>query len=49
MFKNFESFFIELELSKKNKWWLSFSSNPNKGNTKQYLSYISKGLDEFKL
>ena len=45
-FDNFEGFFIELELSKKNKWLLSYSYNPNKGNIKQRLSNISKGLDE---
>ena len=45
-FENFESFFIELELSKKNKWLLSYSYNPHKGNAKQHLSNISKGLDE---
>ena len=45
-FENFEGFFIELELSKKNKWLLSYSYNPHKGNTKQHLSKISKGLDE---
>ena len=45
-FENFEGFFIELELSKKNKWLLSYSYNPHKGNTKQHLSNISKGLDE---
>ena len=39
-------FFIELELSKKNKWMLSYSYNSYKGNTKQHLSNISKGLDE---
>ena len=44
--ENFEGFFIELELSKKNKWLLSYSYNPHKGNTKQHLSNISKGLDE---
>ena len=33
-FENFEGFFIELELSKKNKWLLSYSYNPHKGNTK---------------
>ena len=37
---------IELVLSKKNKWLLSYSNNPHKANTKQYLSNISKGLDE---
>ena len=45
-FDNFEDFFIELELSKKNKWLLSYSYNPHKGNIKQHLSNISKGLDE---
>ena len=45
-FDNFESFFIELESSKKNKWLLSYSYNPYKGNIKQHLSNISKGLDE---
>ena len=45
-FENFQGFFIELELSEKNKWLLSYSYNPRKGNTKQYLSNISKGLDE---
>ena len=45
-FENFEGFFIELELSKKNKWLLSYSYNPHKGNTKQHLSNISKSLDE---
>ena len=45
-FENFEGFFTELELSKKNNWLLSYSYNPPKGNTKQYLSNISKGLDE---
>ena len=44
--ENFEGFFIELELSKKTKWLLSYSCNPHKGNTKQHLSNISKGLDE---
>ena len=39
-------FFIELELSKKNKWMLSYSYNSYKGNTKQHHSNISKGLDE---
>ena len=37
-FENFEGFFIELELSKKNKWLLSYSYNPHKGNTKQHIS-----------
>ena len=32
-FKNFEGFFIELELSRKSKWFLSYSYNPHKGNT----------------
>ena len=45
-FENFDAFFIELELSKKNKWLLSYSYNPHKDNTKQHLSNISKGLDE---
>ena len=45
-FDNFEGFFIELELSKKNKLLLSYSYNPHKGNTKQHLSNISKGLGE---
>ena len=45
-FENFEGFFIELEMSKKNKWLLSYSNNPHNGNTKQHLSNISKGLDE---
>ena len=31
-FENFEGFFIELELSKKNKWLLSYSYSPHKGN-----------------
>ena len=31
-FDNFEGFFIELELSKKSKWLLSYSYNPHKGN-----------------
>ena len=44
--ENFEGFFIELELSKKNKWLLSYSLVIAKGNTEQYLSNISKGLDE---
>ena len=35
-FKNFEGFFIKLDLSKKNKWWLSYSYNPDKSNTKQH-------------
>ena len=45
-FDNFEGFFIELELSKKDKWLFSYSYNPHKGNIKQHLSNISKGLDE---
>ena len=45
-FGNVEGFFIDLELSKKNKWLLSYSYSPYKGNTKQHLSNISKGLDE---
>ena len=45
-FEDFEGFFSELELSKKNKWLLSYSYNPHKGNTKQRLPNISKGLDE---
>ena len=45
-FDNFEGFFTELELSKKNKWLLSYSYNSHKGNIKQHLSNISKGLDE---
>ena len=45
-FENFEGFFIELKLSKKSKWLLSYFYNSHKGNTKQYLSNISKGLDE---
>ena len=45
-FENFEAFLIELELSKKNKWLLSYSYNPHKGNTKQHLSNISTGIDE---
>ena len=28
------------------KWLLSYSFNPHKGNTKQHLSNIWKGLDE---
>ena len=28
--QNFEGFFIELKLSKKNKWLLSYSYNPHK-------------------
>ena len=38
--------FTELELSKKKKWLHNYSYNPHKGNTKQHLSNISKGLDE---
>ena len=45
-FASIESLLIKLELSKKNKWYLSYSYNPNKDNTKQHLSNISKGLDE---
>ena len=45
-FENVEGFFIELELSKGNKWLLSYSCNPHKGSTKQHLSNISKGLEE---
>ena len=41
MFENFEIFFVELELSKKNKWLLNYSYNPHKGNTKQHLPKIS--------
>ena len=44
--ENFEGFFIELELSKKNKWLLSYSYNSNKITKKKHLSNISKGLDE---
>ena len=33
-------------MSKKNKWFLSYSYNPRKGNTKQHLSNVSKDLDE---
>ena len=33
-------------MSQKNQWQLSYSYNPHKGNTKQYLSNVSKGLDE---
>ena len=29
-----------------NKWLLSYFYNPRKGNTKQHLSNVSKGLDE---
>ena len=35
MSENFEGFFIELDLSKKIEWLLSYSYNPHKGNTKQ--------------
>ena len=42
-FENLEGFFIELELSNKNKWLFNYSCNPHKGNTKQHLSNISKG------
>ena len=45
-FKNFEGFFIELELSKKNKGLLSYSYNSHSGNTKQHLSNMNKGFDE---
>ena len=45
-FENFDGFFTELELSKRNKWLLSYSYNPHKGNTKQDLSNISKVLDK---
>ena len=45
-FENFEGFFIELKFSKKSKWLLSYFYNSHKDNTKQYLSNISKGLDE---
>ena len=45
-FENFESFFIELELCKKNKWLLTYSYNPHNGNTKQHLSKIRKGLGD---
>ena len=45
-FENFEGFFIELELSEKDKWSLSYSWNPHKGNIKQHLSNASKGFDE---
>ena len=31
-FENFGGFFVELELCKKNKWSLSYSYNPRKGN-----------------
>ena len=33
-------------MSNKNKWLLSYSYNPHKGNTKQHLSNVIKGLDE---
>ena len=33
-------------LPKKNKCLLSYSYNPRKGNAKQHLSNISKGLNE---
>ena len=33
-------------MPKKNKWLLSYSYNPYKGNTIQHLPNISKGLDE---
>ena len=33
-FENFEGFFIESELSKKNKWLFSYSYNPHKLNSK---------------
>ena len=36
--ETFGGFFIELELSKKNKWLFSYCYNPHKGKT--------KGLDE---
>ena len=45
-FENFDGFFIELELCKRNKWLLSYSYNPHRGNTKQDLSNISKVLDK---
>ena len=45
-FENFEGVFIELELSEKNKWLLNYSYNAHKGNAKQHLSNISKGLRE---
>ena len=48
-FENFEGFFIELELSKKNKWLLSYSSNPHKSNTKEHLSNNCEGLSELNL
>ena len=44
--QRFEGFFIELELSKKNKSLVSYSYNPHKGNTKHiriHLSNISQG------
>ena len=46
MYENFEGYFVELELSKKNKWLLSHSYNPHEGNTKQRPYNISKGLDK---
>ena len=33
-------------MSKKNKWLFSYSYSPHRGNTKQHLSNISKGLDK---
>ena len=33
-------------MSKKNKYLFSYSYNPHKGNTKDHLSSISKGLDK---
>ena len=42
--QNFEN--IELELPAKTKWLLSYSYNPHKGNTKQHVSNINKGLNE---
>ena len=39
-------YLIELELSKKNKWLRSYHYNKHKGNTKQHLSNINKGLDK---
>ena len=45
-FEKFEGFFIELELTKKNKKLLSYSYNPHKGNTKQHASNISKDVDK---
>ena len=44
--ENSDGFFIELELPKKNKWLLSYSYNPHKGNTKQHLTNFSNDLDE---